>query len=504
MSVSVSGGPLLSMISASVQSQTASRLPPLVIDVDNALLGTDLLHESAIAFLKTNPLGIFSIIMWLLQGKAVLKRNLAQRVTLDFGTLPVTTELEAYAREQHRLGRQACLATAADERLAIELAKRFDFIDFVLASNGSLNLKGEAKAKALTNRFPDGFVYAADSHSDLHVWREASAIVLVNANATTARAARQLGKPVEAEFSRRRLDLKGWLKALRIHQWAKNVLVFIPLVLGGLFTDSGAWAQAAIAFLALGVMASATYLVNDVWDIEDDRRHWTKRNRPLASGRMTIKQAAIITPAALLLSLVLGAFSGLPVLATLFAYLVLTLGYSFAFKRKPVLDVFVLATLFTLRLVLGIAAVGVVTSPWLLVFSMFLFTSLSFAKRLTEVLRFAEKHQEIGGKVSGRGYFVADTPFILSMGVAAGMASILIMVLYLTQDAFRVDFYADQVWLWGIPCFLFLWLSRIWMLAQRGELLDDPVVFAIRDPKSLMLCSGVVLAFAMAWLGLPF
>jgi 4-hydroxybenzoate polyprenyltransferase len=195
---------------------------------------------------------------------------------------------------------------------------------------------------------------------------------------------------------------------------------------------------------------------------------------------------------------------GPAVFATLVAYAVLTLGYSFAFKRKPVLDTFVLATLFTLRLVLGIAVVGVAASPWLLVFSMFLFTSLSFAKRLTEVLRFAEKSTDIEGKVSGRGYFVADTPFILSMGVSSGMASILIMVLYLTQDAFMVDFYGNSVWLWAIPPMLFLWLSRIWMIAQRGELMDDPVVFATRDPKSLMICAVVGVAFILAWQGIPF
>ena len=482
----------------------ADRALPLVLDVDNALLRTDLLHECAIAFVKANPLRIFLLLWWLWQGKALLKRKLAQQVQLDFAALPVNQQLEDYAAGEHASGRTVCLATAADELLAIRLSQRFAFVDFVLASDGHRNLKGRAKADALDARFPDGFVYAADSRSDLHIWRKAQAIILVNASAWTSRAARALDKPVEAVFTHPPLGLRGWLKALRVHQWAKNVLIFIPLVLSGLFTDLDAWRAAGLAFVALSLMASATYLVNDIWDIEDDRRHWSKRNRPLASGRMSLKQAALVAPAALVASLVLGAMIGPAVFAVLLAYAVLTLGYSFAFKRKPILDTFILATLFTLRLVLGIAAVGVTTSPWLLVFSMFLFTSLSFAKRLTEVLRFAEKSPDIGEKISGRGYFVMDTPFILGMGVSSGMASILIMVLYLTQDAFLVDFYANAVWLWGIPPMLFLWLSRIWMIAQRGELMDDPVVFATRDPKSLMLCAAVGAAFIMAWRGLPF
>ena len=477
---------------------------PLVLDVDNTLLRTDLLHESAIAFVKSNPLRIFLVLWWFWRGKAVLKRRLAERVQLDFGGLPVNAKLEEYATREHAAGRVVCLATAADEIFAIRLAQRFPFVDFVIASDGRRNLKGQAKAEALSERFPDGFVYAADSRSDLLIWQKASAIILVDASAGTSRKARALGKPVEAVFEHPKLDLRGWVKALRVHQWAKNVLIFIPLVLGGLFSDLSMWVEAGIAFLALSLMASATYLINDMWDIEDDRRHWSKRNRPLASGRMSLKQAAIVAPVALLVSLGLGVTMGPAVFATLVAYAVLTLGYSFAFKRKPVLDTFVLATLFTLRLVLGIAVVGVAASPWLLVFSMFLFTSLSFAKRLTEVLRFAEKSTDIEGKVSGRGYFVADTPFILSMGVSSGMASILIMVLYLTQDAFMVDFYGNSVWLWAIPPMLFLWLSRIWMIAQRGELMDDPVVFATRDPKSLMICAVVGVAFILAWQGIPF
>jgi len=477
---------------------------PLVLDVDGTLLRVDMLHESAIAFLKSAPWAVFLLIWWLLRGKAVLKRRLAERVSLDITNLPVDEDLAAHARAAHEAGRVVCLATAADELLAIRLAQRFDFVSFVIASDGRANLKGAAKAAALRQRFPDGFVYAGDSRADLDVWRAADGIVLVNASRAVARKAHALGKPVELELTRPALGLRGWMKALRLHQWTKNLLVFPPLVLGGLASDPAAWLVAALAFVGLGLVASATYLVNDLWDIEDDRRHWTKRNRALASGRMRVGEAAVAVPITLGAGLALGGLAGSKVVAVLLTYLALTLAYSVAIKRKPVLDAFTLGLLFTLRLVLGIVAVGVMASPWLLVFSMFLFTSLSFAKRQTEVLRLVEKNESAKGKLSGRGYFVTDAPFILAMGISSGMASILIMVLYLTQDAMLVDFYGNVIWLWSIPPILFLWLSRIWMLCQRGELHDDPVVFAMRDPKSLTLCCGVGASFAMAWLGFPF
>ncbi len=478
--------------------------PTLVLDVDGALLRTDMLHEIAIAYIKANPLRVFTVLRWMLQGKAVLKRKLSEAHELDVESLPVNTELEAYARAEHEAGRQVVLATAADELVAIRLARRFDFVSEVIASDGVTNLKGENKARALRERFPDGFVYAADSRSDLEVWKHADGIILAGAKSSVEARAKGLGKPVIAEFARPKAGLRVWAKALRIHQWAKNALVFVPLVLGGRMLDPTAWFHGVMAFLALGTLASATYLINDLWDLRDDRRHWTKRNRPLASGKVSVAQAVTAMPVLFALSLVLGALAGPPALFVLAAYLGLTLAYSFGLKRKPVLDAFTLAVLFTLRLVMGIVVVDVVASPWLLVFSMFLFASLSFAKRQTEVQRTMESEgRDPNAKIGGRGYFEADLPFILAIGVACGMASIMIMVLYLTQDALLAGFYRSPVYLWAIPGFLFLWLSRIWLICQRGELHDDPVVFATRDPKSLMLCAAVGVSFAMAWLGFP-
>ncbi|XSG82215.1 MAG: UbiA family prenyltransferase [Methyloligella sp. ZOD6] len=470
---------------------------PLALDLDHALLKTDLLFETAAAYLSVNPLRIFKLLFWLLQGKAVLKRQLCERAVLDVDSLPVNEALIAYARRAKRDGRQVGIASASDELLAHRLAKRFDFIDFVVASDGDSNLKGRAKAAMLAERFPEGFAYAGDSRSDLAVWKKADAIILAGASPSTARAAERLDKPIEAVFPRQRLGPKGWLKAVRAHQWAKNLLVFVPLVLAGMAADPIAVARAFAAFAALSMMASGTYLMNDLFDLADDRRHWSKKERPLAAGRMRLSDAMVLSPALVLGSYGIGLYMGWGVTAILFAYMATTLAYSIYLKRQPVADAFTLAVLFTLRLGLGIVAVGAEPSAWLLVFSMFLFTSLSFAKRQTEIQRSGIEGEQT---LKGRGYRGDDAALVLAMGIATGMTAVTIMVLYIINDAFNADFYSQPLFLWAFPAVLFMWISRIWLLCHRGELNDDPVAFALRDRMSIALGGVMALAFLAGWL----
>jgi len=475
---------------------SGAQRPPLVLDLDGALLRTDLLHEAAIVYLKANPLGIFMLIAWLMKGKAVLKRRLNEKLMLEVDLLPVSTELVDFARAEHGSGRHVGIATASDELVAHRVARRFDFIDFVVASDGARNLKGAAKAEALRARFPEGFAYAGDSPSDLAVWQEAETVIVAGASSRTTRRASGLGKPMEGIFDRPRLDAGGWLKALRIHQWAKNALVFIPLVLSGMGSDPMAILAAGLAFVAMSVMASGTYLINDLFDLADDRKHWSKKDRPIASGRMGVLQAAIASVGLVGAGLALSAVLGPLVAGLIAAYLATTLAYSLYLKRQPIVDAFTLASLFTLRLGVGIAAVGAAPSAWLLVFSMFLFTSLSFAKRQTEIQRSLVNGRD---RISGRGYRTTDAPMVLAMGVATGMGAITIMVLYIMNDAFSAEFYSSPVFLWGFPAVLFMWVSRIWLLSHREELNDDPVAFAIRDRVSLMLGAAMGLCFVAGW-----
>jgi 4-hydroxybenzoate polyprenyltransferase len=470
---------------------------PLVLDVDDTLIRTDLLHETAVAYFRANPLRVFNLVLWTLQGKATLKRKLSEQVPLDVDALPINDELVAFARAEHDKGRSVGLATAADELLALRLARRFDFIDFTIGSDGTNNLKGANKAAALVERFPDGFAYAGDGRSDLEVWDKAQSIILSGASSDTADKARALGKPVEAVFERPKLGLRGWAKALRVHQWAKNALVFVPLILSGMATEPTAVVAALGAFIAISLMASGTYLLNDLFDLTDDRLHWTKRNRPLASGALRIKHGVPASVGLIASGLALAAVIGLPTLGLLVAYMATTLLYSFYIKRQPIVDAFTLAALFTMRLGIGIAAVGAVPSPWLLVFSMFLFTSLSFAKRQTEIQKSVAKGRTA---VNGRGYLGTDAGMVVAMGVATAMAAITIMVLYIMNDVYSADFYNHPGFLWVFPAALFMWVSRIWLLCHREQLNDDPVAFAIRDRISIALGGLMGAAFLAGWL----
>ena len=328
------------------------------------------------------------------------------------------------------------------------------------------------------------------------MWRESAGSILVNARDSVVRAAR-FGEPF-AVFPRPPFTPSLLRRSLRLHQWAKNALIFVPLVLGGKATDASAWLNALLGFIAIGFTASATYIVNDLWDLPNDRRHRSKRWRPLASGDLSIRAGAIFAFIGLLIGFGLAAYLAPATLAMLGLFVAGTLSYSFVWKRVPILDVFVLASLFTLRLGFGIVVTDVRLSPWLLVFSMFVFLSLSMAKRHTEVLRL----DALGGEnMPGRGYVAGDAPLTLGMGLASMLGAVLIIIIYLIEDAFPRGFYSNSVCLWAIPPILFLFLGRIWLVSQRGQLHDDPVAFALKDRISLLLGLLMSLAFTAALVG---
>jgi 4-hydroxybenzoate polyprenyltransferase len=292
-------------------------------------------------------------------------------------------------------------------------------------------------------------------------------------------------------------QLRELVKGLRLHQWVKNLLVFVPIILAGRLVDVSALANTAIAFVAMATIACATYLVNDMWDLADDRAHWSKRHRPLASGRLSVPVATLAAALLIVCGLAIGAMASIHVAEFLCLYLLLTLAYSFGLKRIPLLDGLVLATLFTIRLAVGIVAADVPASPWLLVFSMFMFGSLSYAKRHAEITRASEQGEKT---VNGRGYRTSDAPLVLAIGVAAGIGAILLVVLYIIEDAFTQTFYGNKIALWGLPPLLFLLVARIWLKCQRNEMHDDPVAFFMKDRPSLALAGLILVCFALAWL----
>ncbi|HKS54362.1 MAG TPA: UbiA family prenyltransferase [Steroidobacteraceae bacterium] len=338
-------------------------------------------------------------------------------------------------------------------------------------------------------------MYAGDGSADLPVFRGARGVILCDVAGSTAARVAEAGVPVLATLQRSSNPAQAWRRALRAHQWAKNLLLFVPLFVGHAFGDPRAIASSALGFALLCLLSSATYIVNDLADLEADRAHATKRLRPFASGALKIIHGLIAAPLMIAVALAGAVALSPPFAGTLLAYLVLTTAYSFGLKRVALLDVFVIGILFTLRIVMGAEVAGLTHSAWLLSFALAFFISLALSKRHGEVMRAASAD---AGEIAGRGYRGSDWAVTLSFGIGIGLVSIVIMLLYMTNDAAPSGFYHAPGLLYAIPALLTLWLMRIWLLSNRMLLHDDPVVFALRDAASLSLGLAVAVSFYLA------
>lgn len=465
---------------------------PLIVDLDGTLIHTDMLHESALRAVRERPLDALRLPFWLAAGKAALKRRLAARGAVDAATLPYNLPLLAWLQSQKAAGRRLILCTASDLSLAEPIAAHLGLFDEVMASDGALNLAGRNKHAALVARFgAGGYDYAGNSRADLAVWRGARRAIVVNGTAALVAAAAAHCE-VEQVMPAPPRGVRAWTKVLRVHQWLKNLLLFVPLLAGHMLGDIGAWQALLVACVAFSLCASTVYIANDLLDLESDRRHPRKRKRPFASGAVPAWMGVALAPFLLLASLALAAWVGAAFLTWLVVYFALTCAYSFGLKRLMLVDCLTLAVLYTLRIIAGAAAAGNLLSFWLLAFSVFLFLSLAFVKRYAElqVQMLSDKQ-----KVHGRGYYTADAPLVQMLGVTSGYASAVVLALYLNSDAV-LQLYATPEAVWGaVPVMLF-WVSWIWMKAHRGEMHDDPLVFAVKDPASLV--AGVLFALVLA------
>lgn len=465
---------------------------PLCVDLDGTLIRTDLLLESALDLLHRNPLYLFAFVAWLLRGKAHLKSEIAKRARIDVETLPYDPRVIELLRSE-AVQRPLVLCTAADSRLAEAVAGHVGGFDSVLASDGRRNLSGRNKAQILVSLFGErGFDYVGNGRKDLAVWRHARGAIVVNASKILAARVAQVCE-VSTVLSRERAGWRGWLQALRAHQWLKNLLIFLPLLVAHRVFDPHALTRVAAAFLIFGVCASSVYLLNDLLDLRADRRHRRKRARPFASGALPLRAGILLAPL-----LILCAFAAALALSRWFAlvlliYYVLTLGYSFWLKRIVMLDVLVLAGLYTIRILAGAAAIPAGLSFWLLAFSMFLFLSLAMLKRYTELHAIRESSRE---RAQGRGYGVEDLALVQSLGGASGYLSVLVLALYINSSASLALYRHPQV-LWLLCPLLLYWVSRVWIVAHRGTMHDDPVIFAVVDPVSrglLVLAALIIVA----------
>ena len=480
---------------------------PLCVDLDGTLVKSDTLVDTVLVLARQNPGALLKLPGWVAGGKASFKQKVSLHASLDVAHLPYNEELLEYLREEHARGREIYLATGADAALAERVAEHLGIFSGVLASDGAVNLTGRNKLAAFQSRFANGFSYIGNARPDVHLLTACVNPMVANPHRSLLSGLRRAGVEPVRTFKHAAHPAKAWMKAIRLHQWAKNTLIFLPLLLAH-SRQAGQVTAAVLAFFSFGLAASATYILNDLLDLEADRHHPRKRRRPFASG--DVSPIAGVMTIALFAVLAVGIAVAVPnaiawlsprmpvnhlsyrFLDWLLIYAVSTTAYSLWLKRMVLVDVIMLSGLYTVRIMAGSAATGIDVSTWLGAFSVFFFLSLAFVKRFSELESLRIRTEGKGSTaIKGRGYRVSDLEQMRSFGTASGYASVVVFALYI-GNLEAATLYAHTTRLWLLVPVLLLWLSRLWLLASRGDLHEDPVVYAITDKRSLLLGAIVV------------
>jgi 4-hydroxybenzoate polyprenyltransferase/phosphoserine phosphatase len=463
-------------------------------DVDGTLLATDLLYESLLVAIKRRPWLLFIIPFWLLRGRSVVKARLAEQATsLKFEHLPLREEVVSYIKQQRERGCRIILASASHHTLVAGIARRLGSVDSIVASDEHVNRKGSAKAEAIEAHIAgQPWSYLGDSRADFSVWNRAQHQVCVSSSAA-------LKERFQREFPHgQTLSVSGpslatWLRGMRVHQWLKNLLVFLPVALAHRWFDVQAIWNSVLAAVAFSLCASGVYVLNDLLDLDSDRQHPRKRKRPCASGELPLSSAILVVPILFVSAFLVAGMVHAQFAALLGLYLVLTTLYSLRFKALALVDIILLAMLYTIRIVGGGVASNIEVSQWLMGLSMFLFLSLACVKRFSELLVLQQRNEK---KTWGRGYWVGDLEQIAAFGAASGYISVLVLALYVSSHEIA-RLYSNPALVWLACPLLLYWISRIWLLARRGIVHDDPLVFALRDRVTYIVAAlGIVILIA--------
>ncbi len=468
----------------------------LTCDLDETLVKTDMFFEAIYSLIKSNPIFIFYFPFWILKGLPHLKQQIFSRVEIDYSILPYNQKVLDFLYIEKSNGRKLVLITATPQSIADKVEEHLNLFDEVYGSNDKINLKSHKKADKLVELYGEkGFDYVGDSLADINVWSKGRNAYLVAKTKLSQSKIQKSIKITEILDTNEKIA-KSIIKEIRVYQWIKNILLFIPLIMAHHFTDLGLLTKNIAAFFAFSLIASSVYVINDIFDLDNDRKHRTKKNRPFASGKLRLQYAIILIPILTLLSLLsVFIFLDFNFLLILIIYFVTTTLYSFYLKKVVLLDILILSILFTLRIFAGGIATQTPLSPWLLGFTLFLFLSLAFVKRYTE-LEYVKSEQK--SKTTGRGYITSDIPMIQSMGISSGFISVLVLVLYFNSEDVKL-LYSNPLVLWAVtPIFLY-WIINIWFVANRGNMNDDPVVFAAKDKVSYIVFAliGIILYFAL-------
>lgn len=465
------------------------------VDLDGTLITSDCLWETFLLFVKKNPFNGLVAVWWLITGgKAHLKHSIAKNVTLQPSLLPYNQDVIEFIKVQKSLGATIVLATATNKSIANQIAEHIGIFDDVIASDETTNVRGSTKKELLTT-YANGqeYVYYGNSTVDLPVWSGCNHAIVVSSSQSLLQKASSDEKnvhhiPIKSAF------FPALVKQMRIYQWVKNSLIFIPLFLAHKVSID-LWVDGLLSFFAFGFAASSVYVVNDLLDLESDRQHHRKKNRPFASGVLSIPFGIALFPLLLVIAFSISAVL-LPPLFTLFLgiYLVITTLYSFVLKKIVMIDVLTLSWLYTHRVFAGAVATDTPISPWLLLFAIFLFLSLAFVKRYSELLVAVEQNKT---KASGRGYFTSDSPLIASVGPVSGYLGVFVFFLYINSPEV-VALYSFPMLLWLVGPLLLYWISRIWVITIRGNMHDDPIVFTMKDPVSYFIgfCTFLIVTLA--------
>lgn len=472
-----------------MDARTETAAIPLAVDLDGTLIATDLLWEGLFILIRRNPLYLFAAFYWAFAGgPARLKCEIAERISIDPSALPYRPEVLERLRAEKAAGRRLVLATGTPRKFADAIAQHLGLFDLVLATDRNGNLTSSRKRAALEDAFGEaGFDYAGNSRHDLAIFDRARQSLIVAPDRAAARWHREHGGEL---IETPKPTAKTVLKMLRVHQWLKNSLIAVPMVLSHEYLNVDMLLACAIAFVSFSTAASAIYIVNDFFDLALDRRHATKRNRPFASGLLSMPFG--FASVAVLLTISFGSAMFLPwqFVAVLAAYLVATTAYSLSLKRMLLVDVMTLAGLYTMRILGGAAATDTEVSFWLLAFSIFFFLSLALVKRFVELRTTTIK---IGERIAGRGYRAEDQEIIAQAGMASAFASALVLALYIDSAAVKEQ-YTQPALIWPLAPIVLYMTMRIWILARRDEMHDDPIVFIIRDWRSQLVAAiGAVL-----------
>ncbi|NCB75079.1 MAG: UbiA family prenyltransferase [Clostridia bacterium] len=467
--------------------------PSIVVDLDGTLTPTDTLIESIVQIIKKSPLNLLYLAFWLTKSKAAFKKTVALQANITAEHLPYFQPLQTYLRREKQKGRHIVLATAAHQTIAQAISTYLDLFDDVLATDGRHNLKGKSKLEAIQEKIGENFIYAGNSWDDLPIWKAAKGAILVGVSPSLAESVRRV-VPIVQEFQKENHCVKNWLHALRVHQWLKNLLLFVPLLTSFSFMEGRKLLMIVVAFLAFSFTASATYIVNDLCDLENDRTHPRKRLRPFASAKIPILQGIIVAGC----MLVLGCFLALTVSENFFLmlllYLALTSAYSWVLKQYALIDVLVLSLLYIMRILAGSAAVEISTSSWLLVFSAFMFLSLALVKRCSELVAFHQIGKEV---LQGRDYRFTDLVVLWPLGLGSALSALVVFGLFIDAPETQAC-YATPHLLWFAAIGFIYWLARVWIKTSRGEMHDDPVTYAIKDPGSRITIFAIIIMSLVA------